>query len=198
MEKQALDDLDQDALSLAEVIADQVGRLGRQARTKKAIYIFGHVGHQVEASQVSANEAARHAYPGSGAIRQRSLSHIVLEILSSWAESAVTSLMMWSFAAVRRLWKVSSAHSVILALLVLSLSINLLHSSRFTATWWNERQVRAFMSKMGVGPDPIMTRSIYLESIDDIVFYQGDYERDSSNEWLVMLHSMSLPKYPQL
>lgn len=180
MEKQALDDLGQDTLRLADVVTDQVSRLGRQTRTKKAIDIFGHVGQQHEALAVSPSGELREASP---AIRPRSLTYLTMETLSSVAESVITSLMMWAFACVRRIWKVSSAHGLLLGLLVSSVLVNLFFTSRTTREWWNERKAGNFMARLGVGPNTIMSRSVNLEAIEDLIGNQVYLQGDPQNKW---------------
>ena len=185
VEKEALDDLRQDAFRLADVITDQVSRLGPQTRTKKAIDIFGHVGQDPEALAISNSAAARETYPGAVSIRQRSLVHIIGETLGSIAESVISSLMMWAFAMLRRLWKVSSAHGLLLSVLAASLLVNLLYTSRQTVTWLNERHTGNFMARLGVGPDTILSRSVTLEAIDSFGGRQVDVPGGRQDEWYV-------------
>jgi hypothetical protein len=166
VEKQALDDLGLDALDLSDVIADQVRKLGPQSRTKKAIHIFGPVGKQTSVSLFSAADSVHSKRPQ---IKQRTLTHMVFETLSSFAESVASSLMMWTFAALRTLWKVSSAHVIILSLLALSISTNVFFSSRNTSDWWAERNAAKFMNRLGVGPNTMMSKAIYLKDLDDAV-----------------------------
>ncbi|KAF4636436.1 hypothetical protein G7Y89_g1643 [Cudoniella acicularis] len=164
VERQALDDSALDALDLADVIADQVRKLGPHSRTKKAIHIFGHVGHQTSISLFSATESANSKRPQ---IKQRTLTNMLLETIGSFGESAITSLMMWTFAAVRSIWKVASAHSVIIIALLMSVLANAFFTSRDTSDWWAERNAAKFMTRIGVGPNPMMSKAIYLKDLDD-------------------------------
>src|SRR2546429_4742947 len=102
VEKQALGDLELDALDLADVISDQVRRLGPNSRTKKAIQIFGHVGHQTQVSQFAAGEGLQSKRVP---IKQRSLTDMFIETFWSLGESAVSSLMIWTFSFFRHIWK---------------------------------------------------------------------------------------------
>ena len=92
-----------------------------------------------------------------------------LETIGSFGESAITSVMMWTFAALRSIWKVSSAHSIILTALLLSILTNAFFTSRDTSEWWSERNAANFMSRIGVGPNPMMSKAIYLKDLDDIL-----------------------------
>jgi len=164
VERQALDDSGLDALDLADVIADQVRKLGPQSRTKKAIHIFGHVGQQTSVSLFSASESGGSKRPQ---IKQRTLTHMLFETIGSFGESAISSLMMWTFAALRSIWKVSSAHSIILIALLVSVLANAFFTSKDTSGWWAERNAATFMNRIGVGPNPMMSKAIYLKDLDD-------------------------------
>jgi hypothetical protein len=166
VERQALDDSSLDAADLADVIADQVRKLGPQSRTKKAIHIFGHVGQQTSVSLFSATDSTNSKRPQ---IKQRTLTNMFLETIGSFGESAITSVMMWTFAALRSIWKVSSAHSIILTALLLSVLTNAFFTSRDTSEWWSERNAAKFMTRIGVGPNPMMSKAIYLKDLDDVL-----------------------------
>ena len=166
VERQALDDSGKDALDLADVVADQVRKLGPKSRTKKAIHIFGHVGQQTSVSLFSATELVNSKRPH---IKQRTLTNMLCETVGSFGESAITSVMMWAFAVIKSLWKIASAHSIILAALFLSVLMNAFFTSRDTSEWWNERNAAKFMTRIGVGPNTIMSKAIYLNDLDEAV-----------------------------
>ncbi|PVH85112.1 hypothetical protein DL98DRAFT_558090 [Cadophora sp. DSE1049] len=164
VERQALDDSGLDADDLVDVIADQVRKLGPHSRTKKAINVFGHIGQQTSVSLFSAKDSGHSKRPQ---IKQRTLTNMLLETVGSFGESAISSVMMWTFAAIRTLWKISSAHSIILTVLLLSVLANAFFTSRDTSEWWSERNAAKFMTRIGVGPNPMMGKSIFLKDLDD-------------------------------
>lgn len=164
IERQALDDCGLDALDLADVIADQVRKLGPQSRTKKAIHIFGYIGQQ---KSVALFPGAQSGLSKRPQIKQRTLTHMLFETLRSFGESAISSLMMWAFAGIRSLWKIMSAHSVILSMLLLSMFMNAIFTSRDTSDWWAERSAASFMNRIGVGPNTMMSKAIYLKDLDE-------------------------------
>ncbi|KAI9645850.1 SNF1-interacting protein [Ciborinia camelliae] len=166
VERQALDDCAMDAEDLADVIADQVRILGPNSRTKKAIHIYGHVGRLTTVSLFSANDASKSKRPQ---IKQRTLTNMLYETLSSFGESVISSVMMWTFAVFRSIWKISNAHTVILTALLLSVLVNAFLTGRNTSEWWTERNAAKFMSRMGVGPNPSMSKAIYLKDLDEAV-----------------------------
>jgi hypothetical protein len=164
VERQALDDSALDALDLADVITDQVRKLGPQSRTKKAIHIFGHVGVQTSVSLFSATDSLHSRKPQ---IKQRTLTHMVFETMSSFGESAISSVMMWAFAILRSVWKIGSAHRLILVGLAVSMLMNGYLTSQNTSVWWAERNAARFMSRIGVGPNVVMSKAIFLKDLDE-------------------------------
>ncbi|KAI6708216.1 hypothetical protein JHW43_009255 [Diplocarpon mali] len=163
VERQALDDSSLDADDLVDVISDQVRKLGPHSRTKKAINIFGYVGQQTSVSLFSATESGQSK---RAQIKQRTLTNMLFETISSFGESAISSVMMWAFAALRTIWKISNAHYIILTALLVSVLTNALLTSRDTSEWWSERNAAKFMTRIGVGPNSIMGKSVYLKDID--------------------------------
>lgn len=162
VERQALHDVKSQAEELAELATDQVRKLGSRSRTNKAIYVYGHVGNQTQVVVFS---------PGSTdskkkqAVTPRSLTSMVFDTVRSFAESCITSVIMWTFAAIKRLFGILTAHRVIIALLLFSGLLNLMLTSSSTSTWWQERSAARFMRRIGVSPHPIMSKAIYFSDL---------------------------------
>ncbi|KAI1098978.1 hypothetical protein F4804DRAFT_323212 [Jackrogersella minutella] len=164
VERQALDDVGQDAEELAEVATDQVRKLGHHSRTKRAIQVYGNVGLQTQVLVFTPGEADITKKPQ---IKPRTLGQMLLETIRSFADSVASSLMMWAFAAVKKLWDVVTAQWIILALLGFSIFTNILFSSQGTSTWWSERRAASFMNRVGVGPNVMMSKAIYIADLDE-------------------------------
>ncbi|KKK25645.1 hypothetical protein AOCH_005616 [Aspergillus ochraceoroseus] len=167
IDKQAIGDLEEDAMDLLDLVGDQVRRLGAHSRTKKAITIFGHVGRQSHTSQLSTEQDAKQEPRRPRT--QRSLFQLLHETFFSFLESAISSVMIWLFALLRWGWKTTKANRVILALLLCSVVLNGLFSSRATIDWWHERNVGKFMSRIGVHPDHVMSKALYMRDIDEAI-----------------------------
>ncbi|KAI0016688.1 PH domain-containing protein [Xylariomycetidae sp. FL0641] len=164
VERQALDDASQDAEELAEVATELVRRLGHHSRTKRAIQVYGNVGLQTQTVLFSPGEADLAKKPH---INPRTLSSMLFETIRSFAESVASSLMMWAFAALKKVWDVITAQRILLAVLGLSVLINLVSSSQGTLTWWSERRAASFMNRVGVGPNVMMSKAIYISDLDE-------------------------------
>ncbi len=162
VEKHALHDLDLDALDLADVVAEQVRCLGLVPRTRKAIQVFGHVGQQTGVKLFDENASQKR---GQGKMKQRTLSRMMWEWTSSFLETAVSSIMMWIFAVLKRLWNVASANVILISLLILSIGVNLFMSGKDASEWWKEREAARFMERLGVGPNTMMSKAVYLSDL---------------------------------
>ncbi|CAJ2509882.1 Uu.00g057820.m01.CDS01 [Anthostomella pinea] len=164
VEREALNDADQDAEELAEVVTDQVRRLGHHRRTKRAIQVYGNIGLQTQVIVFSPGEAESSRKPH---INPRTLGSMLLETIRSFAESVASTLVMWAFAVVKKLWDVVTAQRVILAFLGFSILTNVVFSSQGSFTWWNERRAANFMNRVGVSPNVMMSKAIYLTDLDE-------------------------------
>ncbi|KAL2871106.1 putative transcription factor SipA3 [Aspergillus lucknowensis] len=167
IDKQAMRDLEEDAMDVVDLVGDQARKLGSRSRTKKAITIFGHVGRQSLASQLSTD-------PDMGVERprlrvQRNIFQLLYKTFVSLLQSAISSIIIWTFALVRWAWKTANANMIIIVLLVSSVLLNGFYSSQATLDWWHERNVGDFMARIGVHPDHVMTKAIYLQDIDDAI-----------------------------
>lgn len=177
IQRQALDDLDLDALDLGDVVTDQVRKLGmgHQGRTKNALRIFGEVGGAAMAPFAAAPEGAgplaSDLEPGAPRlpIKQRRLSRMVAETLLSFCESAASSVIMWTIAGVGKAWEVVSAQRVLVLVLVLSVVANMGLGQRSVVSFWSERRAARWLDQVGVGERGIMGRSVWLRDLEEVV-----------------------------
>lgn len=173
VQRQALGDAANDAEELAEAATEQVRKLGPHSRTKRAIQVYGNVGQQTAAVVFSPDAGAGAEAAAQRAVRPRTLTDMLLETGRSFLSSAITSVMMWAFAVVRRLFKIVSANRVILVLLAASAAYNLVVISQAGASWWVERRSARYMARLGVGPNLMMSRAIYLADLDEAAGARG-------------------------
>lgn len=196
VQRQALEDARRDAEQLADVATDQVRKLGAHSRTKRAIQVYGNIGQQTQVviftpGETPADGAAMAAKKTSSMIRPRTLTEMMLETLRSILESVATSLLMWAFAAVRKIFSVVTAHRVILAVLAVSVLTNLVFTGREGSSWWTERSATKFMARMGVGPNTMMSKAIYIADLDDAALASVVVAPEGGSEWCVnVLYSL--------
>ncbi|KAK5090136.1 SNF1-interacting protein [Lithohypha guttulata] len=187
IEQHALDDLDLDAQDLTDLVTDQVRRLGFHSRTKKAIQIFGQVGHSSEITQLHIEKSAYNIEMRRSPQR-RTLVRLFIEDLTSAAQRWIGSIMQAILDFAAWLNKTMSANSLILALL----AITVLYSSFFTLrdswAWYNERNTANFMRRLGVTPDNVMGRAIYLSDLDVAMASTGSLPSIDTNVCYSVFH----------
>jgi len=171
VERQALDDAGQDAEELADVATDQVRKLGHHSRTKRAIQIYGNVGQEPQVLVFRPGENASGDGIGSttkkSQVNPRTLTSMVFDTTRSFMESVATTLMMWTFAVIKKTWDVVTAQRLLLTVLGISVVVNLCLSSQGTIEWWGERKAAKFMSRMGVNPNVVMSKAITITDLED-------------------------------
>ncbi|KAF2092277.1 hypothetical protein K490DRAFT_61718 [Saccharata proteae CBS 121410] len=168
LERQGLEDLELEAQDLTDVIADQVHKLGSKSRTRKSVQIFGYVGHATAAAQVSSDDIPAPTKERKFKLVQRNMASMVLDMGSALAATVVSMAIGSLTTLLGALFKVCTAHSLLLGLLLFSSGMNMIWSYRDTITWWQERSAGKFMARMGVTPDVVMTKAVYLRDIEDV------------------------------
>ena len=165
------------------MIADQVRYFASaHGRTKKAVQIFGPVGLQTQSSLFAGNDAPLKAQLRRK-MRRRTLTALGFESLGSLLESVATSAMQVVLDFVRWTWKTIDANSVLLAVLAMSVLVNVIFSSRNTSGWWRERNAGKFMARLGIGPDLIMSKAIYLHELREFTALDLSLSEGSGSPW---------------
>ena len=180
-----------DSLDLADLITDQVRKLGPQSRTKKAIQIFGQVGQQTQVSEL-ANADVPVASQLRRSMTRRTMPRLIFEAIASLFESIVTSLLQWTGGLMRWFWKTTNANSIILGILTLSVLTNLFFSSRETSTWWKERNASKFMARLGVGPNQMMSKAVYVSDLEDVISNPIWNQKGAESRWYVIYRTLFL------
>lgn len=189
VQRQALEDARRDAEELADVATDQVRKLGAHSRTKRAIQVYGNIGQQTQVvvftpGETHADGTAVRKSP-QNMIRPRTLTEMLLETLRSTSQSVATSLLMWTFAGVQKIFSVVTAHRMILAALALSLFTNAVFTGREGSTWWTERSATKFMGRLGVGPNVMMSKAVYIADLDEAALGSVVAAPEEGSEWYV-------------
>lgn len=170
IEAQALADLKLYATSLTAILIDQVSRLGTQANnSRKAVQIFGQVGIQTQSSHVPTTDL-----PGSRSgdrIRTHTIIGLTRSALARIALQVFFAILGLIVQIVQSTAKVVTAHTVVVGLLALSAFTNVYFTNRDTWSWWRERNARSFMAKIGVHPNVVMGRSVWLKDLDEFLLH---------------------------
>ena len=165
VERQSLRDAESDAEELADLLTDQIRKLGVRSRTNRAIQVYGHVGQQSQV--VVFSPAVTKDSKKKQAVKPRTLTAMLFETMRSFAESAISSVIMWGIAGLRRVFRIVSAQRLLLLVLGISALFNMYLSSMETAGWWTERRAASYMKRLGVGPNMQMSRAVYIADLDE-------------------------------
>lgn len=180
IDTQGLDDLRTDAKSMVTLVSDQVSKLGPNCHTKRAITIFGNIGQSVDANQLTAPDTLLAGTRRPKPIVQRSLPVLVAETSAFGTAKAAFSLL----DTLRTFLKPLTAHTLLLSLLSLSVFLHLLGTTEMVRNWWTDRAAANLMSRLGIGPDTVMSRAVYLSDMYDFTTpTQFHPFSNATNEW---------------
>lgn len=168
IEQHAMSDLELDALDLADLVSDQVRKLGARSRTKRAVQIFGQVGQSSDVTQLQIDSSALNIE-----MRRMPVEHtifgLMIEGLGSAAQSVLGTLVEVVIGVVKWLWKTCSANGVIIGILLVSLLYNSWYTGRSGLEWYSERNAAKFMSRLGVGPSALMSKAVYVSDLNELL-----------------------------
>ena len=150
-------------------------------RTKKAVQIFGPVGVQTQGSLFAGSDVPLKAQLRRK-MKRRTLTELTLESIGSYMETVATSVLQVVFDFVRWTWKTIDSNSVLIAFLATSLLINVIFSSMGTSQWWRERKAGKYITRLGIGPDFTLSKTIYMHELDESSAPHLDLE-GSSSQW---------------
>jgi hypothetical protein len=167
IERQGLQDMGLEAEDLVDVVNEQVARLGHNRNTAKVTNIFGLIGVQTQAVQLTAQDIPPPNRPRKFKLQPQNTASFVAQYVGNIIISILSTIMSWILAAIAGLGNVVSAHKVLIGLLVLSGSANFIYTSKEGWASWNERAAAKYMSRLGVKPSISMTRAVYLADIEE-------------------------------
>lgn len=158
------------AYSLSEILTDQVTRLGSHggSNSRKAVQIFGGIGQQTQASQLAASDLP--PLPATlkrRKLRSRSMPALALSAARRSALAGLMSVLAVVLQVLTALQKVVTAHRILVLVLVLSAVSNVFFTQRDASTWWRERSAGNFLKRVGVSPNVVMGRSVWLKDLDE-------------------------------
>lgn len=169
VQKQALRDYQDDAVDLAAVITDQVSKLGAHS-TNKAAQIFGSVGQSTQTSQVSTSDLPTTSIRRRRrTVRIRTLANLYADEVLAQVFRLFTMLIDLLISIAKSVAGVVTAHKILVLILACSTAYNTWYGYRDGLAWYDERRAGKFMARLGVRPDPTITRAVYLSDIEELV-----------------------------
>ena len=179
IERQARKDLDLDANDLADVVSDQVRKLGAHSRTRKAVQIFGQIGQQKQHSELTSTDMPP-LLRSRRSMRRRTMLALALESTGSILESIAAEAAQIMIDACRWIWGVTKAQYLLLFILTISLISNLLASSTFATEWWTERRALRLVTSLESQAVPVVDKVVYAPDIN--IFATSDPLIDEPEE----------------
>lgn len=173
IEAQALNSLEADALDLTNVAMDQVAKLGKHSKTNKAVDIFGGIGQQIQVPQIDTKVASAMATVAPGLGSRRAKKQSLLGLIMDDAFRRLIGVFNVVVDIILGLGKgvlsVFTAHTLLVTLLATSVLYNSWHSYRDGLVWYNERNAGKFMARIGVTPNPSMSKAIFLADVESLI-----------------------------
>jgi hypothetical protein len=173
IEAQALNSLEADALDLTNVAMDQVAKLGKHSKTNKAVDIFGSIGQQIQVPQIDTKVASSMATvaPGLGSKRakKQNLFGLIMDDAFRRLIGIFNMVVDIILGLGKGIFNVFTAHTLLVALLASSVLYNSWHSYRDGLVWYNERNAGKFMARLGVAPNPSMSKAIFLTDVETLI-----------------------------
>lgn len=161
------------ALSLGDIISDQASRLGQSGTTaRKAINIFGAIGQQTQSIQLMSTDLAPADLRGKKRMRYRSLLRLVLYALRRMAISYFFMMVGWFIQMLQWMLNTCGAHKFLVLGLGLSALYNMFLIGKEGSSWWQDRRARNYMAQLGVAPNTVMGRGIWLNDLNNFTVSQ--------------------------
>lgn len=200
IERQGLQDMELEAQDLVDVVNDQVARLGHNRNTGKVTNIFGPIGVATQAAQFTVQDIPPPNRPRKFKLQPQTTGSFVAQLIGNIIISIFSTLMSWILAVFAGLGKVISAHKLLVILLIISGGANFFYTSRDSWQWWHERNAAKFMSRLGVGPSTVMSRSVYIRDLEESFAHANETSivlhlpaDAATNKWYVSASQPGLP-----
>ncbi|KAK5126833.1 hypothetical protein LTR08_004660 [Meristemomyces frigidus] len=173
IELQAHNSLEADALDLTNVAMDQVAKLGTHSKTNRAIEIFGNIGQQTQVAQIDTSVMTTLGGTVAGAKLKQwkpvSLLRLVVDDMLAGMLGFVGMLLDIIVTLVKGVLDLCTAHTLLVALLAVSMLYNSWYGYRDGMSWYHERSAGRFMARLAVAPNTAMSKSIYLSEIEELI-----------------------------
>ncbi|KAK9433595.1 hypothetical protein V1505DRAFT_120456 [Lipomyces doorenjongii] len=169
----ALDDLAGDAETLGMLINSDVRKLGVQGRTSKSIQLYGQVGKSTAPLQMTLK--GREILPLQDKGRRmilfsrRSFVYLVFKSVYRLLELGISNILVILFRASQSALSFADGHLLLLAIAIGSVVLNIFLGTRSTVAFWTERRAYNTLNQIGVRPNGILAKAVYLKDLNDYI-----------------------------
>ncbi|KAK9373400.1 uncharacterized protein V1513DRAFT_432807 [Lipomyces chichibuensis] len=169
----ALDDLAGDAETLGMLINSDVRKLGVRGRTSKSIQLYGQVGKSTVPLEMTLRDREILPLQDKGRrmilFSRRSFVYLVIRSVYRLLELGISNILVILFRASQSVLSFADAHLLLLAIAIGSVVLNVFLSTRSTVAFWTERRVYNTLNQIGVRPNGILAKAVYLKDLNDYI-----------------------------
>ncbi|KAK9387301.1 hypothetical protein V1515DRAFT_68034 [Lipomyces mesembrius] len=169
----ALDDLAGDAETLGMLINSDVRKLGVQGRTSKSIQLYGQVGKSTAPLEMTLKDREILPLQDKGRrmilFSRRSFVYLVFKSVYRLLELGISNVLVILFRASQSALSFADGHWLLLAIAIGSVVLNVFLGTRSTVAFWTERRAYNTLNQIGVRPNGILAKAVYLKDLNDYV-----------------------------
>ncbi|KAI5304667.1 SNF1-interacting protein, partial [Ascosphaera atra] len=194
IEKKAMLHLRGQAVNLMDLVTAEVRKLETQNnQTKKAIAIYGQIGHKKETIQFPLPQDSETTV---APMQHTGLVSLMLEAADGLSRASLKEVLTWFISSVKWCSKIASAHKILLILLLVSAMWNMMHTYYDSLHWMQERSAANFMNRIGVRPTGTIARAVYIEDMDAAIARGPFLEGGSNSTCFSVFHEANSPDAP--
>ncbi|KAK9470660.1 uncharacterized protein V1510DRAFT_422401 [Dipodascopsis tothii] len=166
----ALDGMESDARIVGQLVTSKVRKMGVRGRTSKAILLYGQVGHSTAPAKVDERGLLKSLQDKDGrrvVFTHRSFGYLMVEKVVTMVEAGILNAIVVLVRSGQQVWSFFNGHWFIISVALVSLLLNGLLSSRASVAFWNERRANEMVSSLGVRPNGVLAKGVYLKDLDE-------------------------------
>ncbi|KAK9479341.1 hypothetical protein V1514DRAFT_278753 [Lipomyces japonicus] len=172
LQRSALGDLENQAKTLGLLIPSYVRKLGSKGRTSKAIQLYGQVGKSTAPVTISpADVQPLNSRQQSFLFKfsQRSFAYVLIVSFLGKFYDWAGQVLIGTTRVGKQVGKIFSAHWVLIFVATISILANVFLGTRSTIAYWTERRANYLMDQIGVKPNGILAKAIYLQDLNGFI-----------------------------
>ncbi len=151
--------------------------------TRRAVQIFGSVGQQSQASQISTVHAFESVKQRGRPMKRWTLPLLIIGALRSYAARAFLAVLAGIYSAVNTIFTLLTAHSILVIILVTSAAFNFVYFSTTASGWLAERNALRIVSTFSGYHNTLMSKTVYLRDIEELWVNETAFSVEPTNMW---------------
>jgi hypothetical protein len=174
-----LHDLELNALDVMDMLGNEVAKLRGISATNKAIQIFGHVGHESQAIQISSAEIDHSLNKRRLILKKRTL----MSLATQAALRTISSALHAFISGIGSMLKLLSANRLLLLLLFGSITVHIFDVLKVSSEWLTNRHALSVISGFDYRSTTPVHPAVYLEDVSEMCTNISQIIADEDNLW---------------